>query len=43
LGAELPAPARLELTRALALTRRTGILAFALAACVCAWRGGQLG
>jgi adenosylcobinamide-phosphate synthase len=43
LGAALPLPARADLTRALSLTRRTGLLAFMLAACVCAWRGGQLG
>ena len=43
LGAQLALPARADLPRALTLARRAGLLAFALAACVCAWRGGQLG
>jgi cobalamin biosynthesis protein CobD/CbiB len=42
LGEALPTPVRADLPRAVTLSRRAGLLAFALAACVCAWRGGQL-
>jgi adenosylcobinamide-phosphate synthase len=42
LGEGLAVPARADLARAVTLTRRAGLLAFALAACVCAWRRGFL-
>jgi adenosylcobinamide-phosphate synthase len=42
LGAELAAPARADLPRALTLTRRAGVLSLVVAACICAYRGGRL-
>ena len=42
LGEGLATPGRVDLPRALALTRRAGLLSLVLAACVCAWRGGRL-
>ena len=41
LGQGLATPTRADLPRALTLTRRAGVLALALAACICALRGGR--
>ena len=42
LGEGLALPARADLPRALSLSRRAGLLALVIAACICAWRGGRL-